>query len=83
MKTGKRTTTPGEVISPLEHSHGESELSEPGEKLGTLNQSAPQKGKTSAQRSAKERLEKAPEDKREITIGPTTKTGPDIIIERG
>ena len=78
---GKPKTTPGEVISPLEHTHAAERLSEPGETLGPLNQGAPQKSKDSHEKEARKRLEKPPEDKRGITIGPTTKTGPDITID--
>lgn len=79
--TGRPETTPGEVISPLEHTHGENSTTEPGQVLGTLNEGAGQKSKKSTDKSAKERLEKPAEDRRGITIGPTTKSGPDITIE--
>jgi hypothetical protein len=38
--------------------------------------------KTISVKKAKEILSRPPKDRREVTIGPTSKTGPDVIVER-
>jgi hypothetical protein len=80
MKDGNRQTSPGEVISPLVHTHGKSETTQPGEVLGTMTQETPTRQKDSSDDSIRERLSSPPKDNKEITIGPTTRSGPDITV---
>lgn len=40
----------------------------------------PQSDQARKERKARERLAKPPKDRREVTIGPTNKAGPDITL---
>lgn len=75
------SSTPGEVISPLEHTHEAERLTAPGEVLSPLNQGAPSKTKERSKKTAAESLATPPKDKTQVTIAPTTSSGPDISIE--
>jgi hypothetical protein len=37
--------------------------------------------KTISEKKAREILSRPPKDRREVTIGPTSKTGPDVVVD--
>ncbi|MGV3774921.1 MAG: hypothetical protein ACO1QB_18630 [Verrucomicrobiales bacterium] len=71
-------TTPGEVISPLEHTNHADRVTTPGQQFPS-NMKDPKADEPAPEAEVKEKLARPPKDHTEVTIGPTVgTTGQDV-----